>query len=758
MKNLFVLLVFCILSLNAISQGNVDYSIKVVNAAGSSLQGIKVKAIETTTLSITETVSNTDGVSTLNLVSGKEWKISIGKIEHCLMVKAVDYAFVDLEIVYIYDLEVHKRALTQDKFRSNEKFKIIKQTIPNDQEFKQGNCFLSVLLAHPNGGALNNLAVKLVNIKDSIVYQGVTNTNGKVNFIVPNKSNYEIDVENFKNYSYCDFKDEYAKQELSLEFAPTVANEKIINDTIHQYEGSSMQPSSERAFIKVQVRGGKKNGVGETVYLRERKNNKVYQAKADVNGYAFFLLPIHRIYLVDFNYEKDVDAINLMNAVPMTIGEMNVVYSPNPKLEYPERFIPTPDNLYVKEFNSFLTKQFKTPKDKPFVLRILSGRKINQNTQEALFKLSFSSSNTYGPGIRLPLNVAFVIDKSGSMYSGDRAESLKRSLWEIANSLSNEDNVSLILFDNEAVSVYEGSNMHLNGFENVIKNYAPGGGTNIYNGLELGAEKVIKNYDELKANRIILLTDGYGQTPPMQVTSFVMGQNAKGIEFSTIGLGQNYNQHLLNLIAKKGNGTFNFVDDSIKLSEVLLKEVKSSFNYLARDLKIEIFHNKKLVYSNMYGYPSERQSETSLTLNMVKVPAGLNQISFLKFKLDNPSKEIETQPLVVKYTYFDLSLNKEVSYQEKVKLEWTEETNTELLFDQEEQKLYAIAIMNQTLKTMAEAHAINDKVTAKQQLELGIKQVNEIFPNAKPKDVKRLFKELSKYLDLYKRMIKNEKD
>ncbi|MFT6747980.1 MAG: hypothetical protein ACJAZ2_002338, partial [Glaciecola sp.] len=29
---------------------------------------------------------------------------------------------------------------------------------------------------------------------------------------------------------------------------------------------------------------------------------------------------------------------------------------------------------------------------------------------------------------------------------------------------------------------------------------------------------------------------------------------------------------------------------------------------------------------------------------------------------------------------------------------------------------------------------------------------------AKPKDVKRLFKELSKYLDLYKRMIKNEKD
>ena len=103
---------------------------------------------------------------------------------------------------------------------------------------------------------------------------------------------------------------------------------------------------------------------------------------------------------------------------------------------------------------------------------------FNKNAQEALFKLSFSSSKTYGAGIRLPLNVAFVIDKSGSMYSGDRAESLKRSLWEIANSLTNKDNVSLILFDNEAVSVYEGSNMHLKGFENVIKNYAPGGGTN----------------------------------------------------------------------------------------------------------------------------------------------------------------------------------------------------------------------------------------------------------------------------------------
>jgi hypothetical protein len=228
--------------------------------------------------------------------------------------------------------------------------------------------------------------------------------------------------------------------------------------------------------------------------------------------------------------------------------------------------------------------------------------------------------------------------------------------------------------------------------------------------------------------------------------------SSKGVEFSTIGLGDGFNQSLLELISIKGNGTFNYVDNSVELSDVFLEEVKKSFNYKVKNLKIEVFHNENLIYSTLYGYQTDSVEKGKLSFSIGKIPSNYDYISYLKFSIDEPSPEIENEPLIIKISYFDLVENKKVSYKEVVSLNWTDETNTELLLEKEEKKLYGIAILNQSLKLMADANEANNPKAAKLYLQQAIDQINEIFPDAKPKDVKKLFDDVNKYMKLFKQI------
>ncbi len=58
-------------------------------------------------------------------------------------------------------------------------------------------------------------------------------------------------------------------------------------------------------------------------------------------GYAYFLLPNKYVYIVDFMYQKNVDAINLMYSSDLTSGQMTVHYMPDPRLNILKRlFLP----------------------------------------------------------------------------------------------------------------------------------------------------------------------------------------------------------------------------------------------------------------------------------------------------------------------------------------------------------------------------------------------------------------------------------
>jgi hypothetical protein len=755
MKSVLALVALCFLAVPLLSQDVINYNLTVRTSDNKPVANLKVVAVEKTSMKEVTGATNAQGVARLSLIGGSDWAIAVGEIKNAMFAESRPGNIYTINKSYIYDVRDYRRRLLQNPGRSKDKFKVISQTAKDNAPIGNEECLLRVVIRKPEGTTVPGVQVDAVNVKDSLIYRAVSDDKGMAYFVLPNRRSYDVDINAMINFNYADFGDERKIQTLYLVYIPTELNEKVINDTTFQDLNSQVEPTSERNLVQVTVRGGKKGGIQEQIYLRELNSGKVYAATTDRDGHAFMMVPPRLVYMIDFNYQRDADAVSLKYAEGFFTTHVRVRYAPDPRLEYPETFIPTPDRLFLKNFNTFLEKQYAKPKDKPFNFMVKSANRIHKNSREALFLLTLAGAETYG-NVRLPMNAALVLDKSGSMYSDGRSEALRASLLNIAEVLSATDVVSVVLFDDKASIVDNSGSKYRQALQTVADNYAPGGGTNILSGLQSGAEAVLKRFDKNKSNKIILLTDGYGDNPPEEITDFVSRTFAAGVEFSTIGLGTDYNQSMLELIATKGNGTFSFVDSVSALSDAFLAEMKSSLLYAVRDLTVEIFQNEKLIFSSLYGYPVKTQTNQKVTFEIGKVPFGRNDIAFLKYKLNKPSREIESMPLKVIVSYFDLSKNQQVRYEQVVKLQWTEETKTELLLDQEEKTLYAIAILNQSLKLMAESNERQDRTAARAALEDGKRQIEEIFPAAKPKDVQVLFEEVDRYIQLFNQMEKNK--
>jgi Ca-activated chloride channel family protein len=155
------------------------------------------------------------------------------------------------------------------------------------------------------------------------------------------------------------------------------------------------------------------------------------------------------------------------------------------------------EDLLINEFNNFVKKQIPPPEKGKGLRMVLKwgNELINGKSKEAVLEIGFSAdkdeSNAYGP----PINVSFVVDKSGSMAGYDRIEELQKSLINFVGSLRPNDIASLIIFDTEPELLLEAGKLQgrKDEFISLISSIIAGGGTNIYKGMVLGYEQVLKN-------------------------------------------------------------------------------------------------------------------------------------------------------------------------------------------------------------------------------------------------------------------------
>ncbi|NWJ47162.1 MAG: VWA domain-containing protein [Chloroflexi bacterium] len=200
---------------------------------------------------------------------------------------------------------------------------------------------------------------------------------------------------------------------------------------------------------------------------------------------------------------------------------------------------------------------------------------------------------------RLPLNLALVIDNSGSMYGDDKRIHLAlEAAIQAVNLLSPTDFVSVIAFsDSERVvqQALPASNRDqiIRSIQSILK--MPSGGTNIPAGMRAGSAELLRNLSKDRLNRVLLLTDGNTEHED-QCPGIVSREAEKGISFSTFGVGFDWNEKLLSLIAERSGGKWHYIDSPQKIGQAFQQELGVMMNSVFSNVRLglKFFQNDVL--------------------------------------------------------------------------------------------------------------------------------------------------------------------
>ncbi|VEE61087.1 magnesium chelatase subunit D [Shewanella putrefaciens] len=223
-------------------------------------------------------------------------------------------------------------------------------------------------------------------------------------------------------------------------------------------------------------------------------------------------------------------------------------------------------------------------------------------------------------------NLVFLLDVSGSMASPDKLPLLQTALKMLTQQLDAQDKISIVVYAGAAGVVLDGAA----GNDSQTLNYAleqlsAGGSTNGAQGIQLAYQLAKKHFVEGGINRVILATDGdfnVGTTNLDELIDLVSEQKQQGIGLTTLGFGMgDYNDHLMEQLADKGNGQYAYIDSINEARKVLVEQLSATLLTIAKEVKVQVEFNPALVAEyRLIGY--ENRVLAREDFNNDKVDAG----------------------------------------------------------------------------------------------------------------------------------------
>jgi len=192
---------------------------------------------------------------------------------------------------------------------------------------------------------------------------------------------------------------------------------------------------------------------------------------------------------------------------------------------------------------------------------------------------------------RAPVNVAIVIDRSGSMQ-GEKLLRAKEAAKLAVNRLHPDDIVSVIAYDDTVRILLPATKVaDRTAVLAAIEKLQPGGSTALFAGVSVGGAEVRKFLDRKRVNRVVLLSDGLanvGPDSPAELGALGASLKKEGVAVSTIGLGLGYNEDLMARLAGQSDGNHAFVEHPRDLARIFDEEFGDAMSVTAQDVLVRI--------------------------------------------------------------------------------------------------------------------------------------------------------------------------
>jgi Ca-activated chloride channel homolog len=194
---------------------------------------------------------------------------------------------------------------------------------------------------------------------------------------------------------------------------------------------------------------------------------------------------------------------------------------------------------------------------------------------------------------RMPLNLALVIDRSGSM-DGDKIDYVRRAAGHVIELLNENDRAAVYIYDNVVECIMPSAPMDEDNRRrcvSAINEVTARGMTNLSDGWLAGCEAVAQHLNAETINRVLLLSDGLanqGITSTTQLGLHAAEINQRGIATSTFGVGFDFNEHLLERMSNQGGGNFYYIEQPGQIQEIFLQELEELLNVSVKEVTVSL--------------------------------------------------------------------------------------------------------------------------------------------------------------------------
>ncbi len=270
-----------------------------------------------------------------------------------------------------------------------------------------------------------------------------------------------------------------------------------------------------------------------------------------------------------------------------------------------------------------------------------------------LIRLSGSGE---APTTRAPLDLAIIIDRSGSM-GGDKLRDVKAAALKLIDTLQPRDRVTLISYSSDVTRHTSRMRVSKQGRAKLrqhVLSLQAAGGTALGPGLITGLKQLQQQAGRsLRMSHVLLFSDGLANEGEQR--SDVLGGYAaqaftKGVSVSTLGVGIDYNEDLMTKLADQGGGRYHFIKDSAAIASILDDEMRGLVATVARSVELTLRTERGVEVAKLFGYPTERAGgEVRARVGSL----GAGQRRDIVLRLELPAKSPERLPLGTLAVHFN---------------------------------------------------------------------------------------------------------
>jgi len=241
------------------------------------------------------------------------------------------------------------------------------------------------------------------------------------------------------------------------------------------------------------------------------------------------------------------------------------------------------------------------------------------------------------PADRPRLDLALVIDRSGSMGEAGKLDYVKSAAHQLIDLMADDDILSIIAYDHQVRIAFPARRIGGNRetLHRVVAALRPGGRTFLSGGLEEGARQALPARRRGYVHRVLLLSDGLaniGVTDRHRLRNRTADLSECGVSVSTFGVGSHFDEELLAAIASGGGGMYRYLSDPEQIVAALSSEFRIASRTTAGDVEVVIRLRRGCRFGSVTGREWRREGE-AFVIRLGDLAAGERRTLFAGFNV-----------------------------------------------------------------------------------------------------------------------------